>query len=125
MPNQPAPEPLSYASAESRKAELIADAEFCNLLLNGDVAANAEWKRVVEAISRPPEIPTGREAVVEAINAASGYTLSSEVLQQVREDRPITPEERRATVALWESRQRDPEWVARLNRGDLAAKKEL
>lgn len=74
---------MSYAAAESRKAEMLADAETRNKIMTGDVDANAEWKRVVEALSRPPEIPTGpREDLAAHINASSGYSLRPEVLDQ-------------------------------------------
>jgi hypothetical protein len=117
--------PMSYAEAESKKAEMLGDAETRNKILAGDVAANAEWKRVVEGLSRQPEIQTGRDGLVEDINAASGYTLSAEVLDQVRNNTSITPDERRMTLALWEDRKADPEWIARLNRGELKAKREM
>jgi hypothetical protein len=95
-------------------------------LMQGEVNATNEWRAIVAGLSAQPATPTGqREDLVEHINAASGYSLSEGALNQVRNNTPITPEERRMTLALWEEKKQDQEWIARLNRGEVRARREM
>jgi len=126
----PASEPsvpvISYAEAQSRKAEFFADKEKMAALMRDDVSAVAEWRLITKGLSAQPQTPTGpREEMTEHLNASSGYTLSDEVLQEFRDDRPVTPNEYRMARARFDSRPQDKEWIAKLNRGDLETKKEL
>jgi hypothetical protein len=126
--SQPAPDvpPLSYAAAESRKLEMINDAEIRNKIMAGDVDANAEWKRVVEALSRPPETPTGgREAVAEQLNASAGFQLSEEVLREFVENRPVSPQEVYFAREKFNELKNDPSWFQRYQRGDMEARKQM
>jgi hypothetical protein len=117
---------MSVAEATSKKSEFFADKAKMDALMAGDVNATAEWRNIVNAISAQPNIPTAqREDLVEHINAASGYSLSEGALDQVRNNTPITPKERRMTLALWEEKKSDPEWIARLNRGEVRARREM
>jgi len=125
-PTAPAAPPMSYAEADSRRAEFMQSAELRDKLMAGDVETTHLWKRITEGLSAPPETPAGqREELVEHINASSGYQIRPEVLEHVRTNGSITPDERRMTIALWESRKADPDWIARFNRGDLEARKEM
>jgi hypothetical protein len=124
-PSTPAAPQMSVAEAASRKNEFMADKAKVDALFAGDVSATEEWRNIVNAISAQPVATTGREAVADDINAASGYSLSPEVLDQVRNNTPITPEERRWTLALWEEKKQDPDFIARLNRGEMKARKEM
>jgi hypothetical protein len=117
---------MSYAEAESRKAEMINDAETRNKIMAGDVATTAVWNRVVEALSRQPELPaTPQEQAAAHLQESSGYTLSEAHLQEIIDRRPVTPDEYRMARGRFEARCADPEWRAKLNRNDLETKREL
>jgi len=122
----PSVPPMPYAEAVSRKAEMLASEEIRNKIMSGDADANREWKRVVEGLSAIPPTTTGaRDDLAAHIQECSGHSLSPEHLQEIRDNPPITPDERRQTEALWNDRQHDPEWRARLNRGEVKARREL
>jgi len=64
-------------------------------------------------------VPTGsREAATAHPQEISGHSLTPDVREEFRENRPVTPDERRATLALWEDRKADPEWFARYQRAN-------
>jgi hypothetical protein len=123
---QPDVPPMSYAAAENRKAEILASAELRQKIMDGDVETTVEWRRITEALSRPPETPTlEREAAAEALNASAGYSLSEEVLQEFVENRPVTPIERRFALNKFEELKNDSEWFARYERGEIRARKDM
>jgi hypothetical protein len=128
VPGAPPPVPaapvMSVAEGLSRKAEFVADKTKTTALMNGDIAATNEWRAIVNAISAPPPMPTApRDEVTNDLNAASGFQLPAEVLQEYRENRPVTPDEHRMARARFEARIADPDWRAKINRGDLETKK--
>jgi hypothetical protein len=125
-PAAPSVPPMSAAEAQSRKGEFFADRAKMDALMKGDVAATNEWQAIVAGLSAQPPAPTApRDDVTEHLNASSGYTLAQDVLDEFREDRPVTPDEYRMARARFDARESDPQWVAKLNRGDLETKKEL
>jgi hypothetical protein len=125
-PVVPAPPPMSYAAAESRKQEMLNDPETRNKIMAGDVTANAEWKRVIEGLSRQPELPASpRDEAAAHLQQTSGFTLAPEHLQEIIENRPVTPDEARMARGRFEARIQDPDWRAKYSRGDLEAKKEM
>jgi hypothetical protein len=124
VPAVPAAPAMSPTEAASRKAEFIADQKKVDALMAGDVNATSEWRNITNSLYAPPPLSGCREELAEHLSAASGYTLSPEILQEVRDNTPIAPWERKETEALWQDRQRDPEWRARLMRGERGALKE-
>jgi hypothetical protein len=117
---------MSHAEATSRKGEFLADQAKMDALMKGDVTVTHEWQAIVAGLSARPATMTGpRDDLAAHLQECSGHTLSPEVLQEIRDNPPITPDERHQTLALWEDRQRDPQWRARLNRGELKAKQEM
>jgi len=127
MPNAPvvpAAVPMSPTEAASRKAAFMADQTKVDALMAGEINASTEWRNITNNLYAPPP-PTGsREELAEHLSAASGHTLSPEILAEVRANTPITSRERQETEALWNDRQRDPAWFARLMRGERTALKE-
>jgi hypothetical protein len=118
--------PMSVAEGLSRKQEFLANKEKMAALMNGGVRESDEWRMIVSAISaQPPAATAPRDQVTEDLNAASGYSLPAEVLQEYRENRPVTPDEYRIARARLDSRIQDPDWRAKYGRGDLEAKKEM
>jgi hypothetical protein len=119
------PPPMSMAEAASRKSEFLANKEKTAALMNGDVGATNEWRLINEHLWQPPQHTQPRDEVTEHLQESSGYTLSPEVLQEFRENRPVTPDEYRMARARFDARKQDPEWIAKLNRGNPEVKKEL
>jgi hypothetical protein len=122
----PAPQPaFSPAEAQSRKSEFLANKEKTTALMNGDVGATNEWRLITENLYQPPQFTQGRDEVTGHLQANSGYQLRDEVLQEFRENRPVTPAEYRMAQQRLESRKQDPEWRAKYFRGDHEALKEV
>jgi hypothetical protein len=119
------PPPMSMAEAASRKTEFLANKEKTAALMNGDAAVTAEWRLITSNLWQPPQFTQPRDEVTEHLQESSGYTLSPEVLQEFRENRPVTPDEHRMARARFDARKQDPEWIAKLNRGNPEVKKEL
>jgi hypothetical protein len=115
---------MSPAEAASRKSEFMRDQTKVNALMAGEVNATSEWRNITAALYAPPPPSGSREELAEHLDAASGHQLSPEILQEVRDNTPITAHERQATEALWRDRQQDSEWYARLMRGERKALKE-
>lgn len=115
---------MSPSEAASRKAEFMADQKRVDALMAGEVNATSEWRNITNSRYAAPPPAGTREELAEHLDAASGYQLSPEIMQEVRDNTPITPHERQATEALWRDRQRDPEWFGRLMRGERKALKE-
>ena len=113
------------AKAASRKQEFLSDQTKINALMAGDVKATAEWQLITNHLYQPPQVTAPRDEVTNHLQESSGYTLPPEVLQEYRENRPVTSDEYRMARAKFDSRLQDREWQAKLNRGDLEAKKEL
>jgi hypothetical protein len=125
---RPAPEPpppLSYAAAESRKQEILASAELRQKIFDGDIDATVEWRRLTEALSRPSETSADpRTEAAEHLQQSAGYTLAPEIVQEIVENRPVSPLERRFAQAKWDELKRDADWFQRYQRGEQKALKE-
>jgi hypothetical protein len=119
------PPPMSPNEAASRKSEFLASKEKMAALMAGDAAAGAEWKPTTQNLWQPPQFTQPRDEVTEHLQSSSGYQLSPEVLQEFRENRPVTPDEYRMAQQRLESRKQDPQWLAKYMRGDHEAKKEF
>jgi hypothetical protein len=119
------PPPMSVAEAASRKTGFLANKEKTTALMNGDPAATAEWRLITQNLWQPAQFTQPRDEVTEHLQESSGYALSPEVLQEFRENRPVTPDEHRMARARFDARKQDPEWIAKLNRGNPEVKKEL
>jgi len=50
-PSPPAPPPISFAEASSRKAAFMADQKKVDAMMAGDLAATAEWRQITEGLS--------------------------------------------------------------------------
>jgi hypothetical protein len=108
----PTPQPaFSMQEAASRKEAFLADKEKTAALMNGDVAATNEWRLITQNLWQPPQFTQPRD--------------SPEVLQEFRENRPVSPDEYRMAQQRLESRKQDPQWLAKNMRGDHEAKKEF
>jgi hypothetical protein len=122
----PTPQPaFSMQEAASRKEAFLADKEKTAALMNGDVAATNEWRLITQNLWQPPQFTQPRDEVTEHLQESSGYQLSPEVLQEFRENRPVSPDEYRMAQQRLESRKQDPQWLAKYMRGDHEAKKEF
>lgn len=124
-PVVPAAPAMSPAEAASRKSEFLASKEKTTALMNGDAAATNEWRLITQNLYQPPQFTQARDEVTEHLWESSGYTLRPEVLQEFRENRPVSPDEYRFARARFDARKQDPEWISKLNRGDPETKKEL
>jgi hypothetical protein len=124
-PPPPSPPPMSPAEAASRKSDFLASKEKMSALMAGDAAVTAEWKLITQNLWQPQQFTQPRYEVTEHLQSSSGYQLSPEVLQEFRENRPVTPDEHRMARARFDARKQDPEWIAKLNRGNPEVKKEL
>jgi hypothetical protein len=124
-PVVPAAPAMSPAEAASRKSEFMANKEKTTALMNGDAAATAEWRLITQNLWQPAQFTQPRDEVTEHLQESSGYALSPEVLQEFRENRPVTPDEHRMARVRFDARKQDPEWIAKLNRGNPEVKKEL
>jgi len=116
---------MSYEAAASRKAEMLASEEIRNKIMNGDVEANAMWRRVTECLSQPVQSTGPVDELVEFAQQVSGNGLSPEVIEEVRDGRAVTPHEHRAAHQRLEARQQDPEWRAKYFRNDPDVRKEV
>jgi hypothetical protein len=110
----PAAPAFSPAEAESRKSEFMANKEKTTALMNGDAAATAEWRLITQNLWQPAQFTQPRDEVTEHLQESSGYALSPEVLQEFRENRPVTPDEHRMARARFDARKQDAEWIAKL-----------
>jgi hypothetical protein len=117
--------PMSMAEAADRKSAFLADKTTKAALMAGSANETAEWRLITENLYQAPEITQPRDEVTEHLNASSGYTLPDDVLQEFRENKPVTPNEYRMARARFEARIQDPAWQTKINRGDPEARKEL
>jgi len=124
-PVVPAAPPISMGEAASRKEAFLADKTKTTALLNGDVNATAEWRLITENIYQAPQVAAPRDEVTEALNASGGYQLPADVLQEYRENRPVTSQERRFALAKFEDFKNSPEWFAKYQRGDMQCRRDL
>jgi hypothetical protein len=111
-PPPPSPPPMSPAEAASRKSDFLASKEKMSALMAGDAAVTAEWKLITQNLWQPQQFTQPRYEVTEHLQSSSGYQLSPEVLQEFRENRPVTPDEHRMARARFDARKQDPEWIA-------------
>jgi hypothetical protein len=125
---RPAPDvpQMSVSEATSRKNEFMADKAKVDALMAGDADATATWRSIVNAISAQPLTPTDpREEAAEALQQSAGFQLSEEVLQEIRENRPVSPLERHFAQSKFDEFKNDPAWIQALNRGSMKERKEL
>lgn len=130
----PPAEPVS-PSREQAFARLDAmqrSPAFAELLIRNDPAARAELKAVRDVVNtptglrmfeRPDSIETGRESVV---NTWSNFAdLPPEVLQQVRERRPVSADEFKLAQAERKRLMADREFVKKYFDGDRDARRRM
>jgi hypothetical protein len=125
---RPAPEvpPLSYAAAESRKAEIMNDPALRQAILDENVDAVAEWRRITYALSRPPDTPTTPLAeAAQHLQQTSGQQLNDFQMQEIQENRPVSPQERHFALSKFEEFKNDADWFRRYQAGNMEARKQM
>jgi len=123
----PAPS-VSVQQAYERLGQMRADSRFQELLVRGDAAALHELKTLtaltrlptgIQVNVKPDQTPEARENVADTW--ASRADLPPEVLQQVRERRPVSAEEYKRAVQMKKQLHSDKAWVSRFLAGDREA----
>jgi hypothetical protein len=113
-PVAPAPT-MSWAEAESRKAEYFGNREWVNKYMSGDVEARAQYDAVVQALAygKVPE-PAAPDSVDGLIEWAYSIVpeLSEAHIAEIRNRQPVSPAIRRRAEQWKEVHFRDPVFVA-------------
>jgi hypothetical protein len=134
MSGEAAPEPMSVSreKAYSRLGDMQRSATFQELLARNDPAALEELRSVRSTINTPTSLrigeiadqtPEGRENMVNTW--ANFCDLPPEVLQQVREQRPVSAAEFRLAQAERRRLMQDSEFVRQYLSGSRAARSRM
>lgn len=126
---------LMPTAADHARAELEAlknDPEWVKKHLAGSHETQAKVRELAEKMHTPApgSVISGapsldQQAVQTADHLAETTDYSPEIIDHVRYRRPISSEEYRMSVGRYETRMSDPDFRARLGRGESTAKREM
>jgi hypothetical protein len=116
---------MSVEEATSRKAELFGSQEWRNKYFNGDIAARRDFDAITRALAPKPVEPSDPQSLDQiAERARAQADISDAVVEDIRQNRPVTPRERTLALERWERCLKDRAWMARYLDGGQAERRE-
>jgi hypothetical protein len=128
------PAPLTPEQAQARLTQLKSDpdqASWREKFAKGDIAARDEFAKLHEAMYRPngdkPPAETAHEAAQreQFIDGLRVYDVPQEVLQMVRDNTPVSAEERQLAEQRLHQWKSDKAWLTRWFSGDRQTAREF
>ena len=123
------PEPMSVEMATSRKAELMADAEWGARYVSGGAAERAEMAEIFRALGQGPQVHPDAlsmmDRTVDHLRECCGGYLEPEIEAEFREQRPVSPAEHSLAKMRLSERKSDKAFLTRYLDGEVAARREM
>ncbi|WP_213740945.1 hypothetical protein [Bradyrhizobium sp. dw_411] len=122
--------PADVAAASVRKAELMANPEWRGKYLENDATARAEMTALHQVIlgTNPdagPIDPHAQEHSSDVLEHAREMGVSEEVVQQIKEGKPVSQFEHDSVQRWKNSHMKDPAFLSKFFDGDFEARKQV
>ena len=116
--------PTDVAGAETRKSELMANAEWRDRYINGGANERTEMTSLNSIIANQASQQTAMDAQL-SVDLARERGISEEVIKHHLVERtPISADEHAAAVRWRQSHFADPAWREKFMKGDVTARRE-